>query len=290
MTIKCLLIGFECSDNISHDKLPSLEIDLYNAYKYCAKLVTNLSDIQIVTDIKHVDMKKISHAILTEKCQNDVDDFLNYILSPVSNEYSPKTNIIKDLTDFIVFMENYDYKTDKIIVYYSGHAENGNVVLPDGQMISTNYLLNMIINKCSDETEIVFIIDCCNVSNMGLPFSLIDNAFILRKKDLIFRRNRILLIAGSTEYQTSLSTCFGSLFTRCLFPLLISIINREEKIVSYGKLVKKVSENMRKDSCHHIQNPMIYTSKKETNIIKPWLLNFSLDINCHIKRLITIEK
>ena len=267
-----ILIGFE----YTNDKLPGTLIDLYHCHKWCKSFEC---DINILTDIKEIDTKLLHKAIDDELANKSLLKFYN-IINPII--------IYDNLIDELVKILKNEIVDKKLIIYYSGHGVlYDDLVMPDGSLLSTKKLKNIILENVPISTEIFFIFDCCNPDGMRLPFKLNNNSFILSTTDLKlvdFVEHKILLITSSANHQKSVATQLGSLFTRYLFKILIDMNNYNESYIEKDDIPLSINRNLQRLtsnlSCHirklhtgYQQNISIYSSYIIDPVLWIWLGN-----------------
>lgn len=178
-----------------------------------------------------------------------------------------------------VLMNLPNFKSNKLFIYYTGHGENSHMIMPSGKNIKFTHFRDMIIKKVSPQTEIFWILDCCNAEGLSLPFQLEDNTFRLTENfDAVI--NPILLITSCNPHEESTSTIVGSTFTGHLFNMLKDInkypIIRDGVIpVQYNRnlrrLMGELNAAIRKSHTGKTQTVSIYSSYALDPVLWLWI-------------------
>lgn len=268
-----ILIGFEYKSNI----LPGAIIDLYHSYKWCKSFSC---EINILTDITQINDKSLlSEAIENKIAKKDLFNFYEKI-----NPIIIYNNFISKIIDILMN----EIPDEKLIIYYSGHGlPNNYLVMPDGSSLQIKDFKNTILNNISSTTEVFFISDCCNSNCFNLPYKLNDNIFGLSStefKNVEFVEQKILLITSGENHEKSISTSYGSLFTRYLFQLLgqmnkydNSYIKKENIPLTINRNLRRLAGNLsssiRKFHTGYPQNVSIYSSYMIDPILWTWIGN-----------------
>jgi len=204
--MKAILIGFEYS---GEKKLPGIIIDLYLAYKFLKNNEFDDVDISIITDIRS-DLKTdmLRTAILEETVHSDILSFI---------EDSKDKNIYTQYSS-LGYYNNFEsvIKTESeyTLVYYTGHSENGNIILPDYSLYSLDNFRDLYKNT----KQCLVILDCCESNGLNLPYLLTDNVYRLESE--LFIKSNMICISSSLSHQDSIASITGSFFTRYIFNLL----------------------------------------------------------------------
>lgn len=261
-----ILIGFEYKDDV----LPGAIIDLYHCYKWCESFNC---EIKVLTDITEVDNKLLHQAINNNLAKKDILKFYDKIDPIIINN---------NLVDEIIKILSNGINDNKLIVYYSGHGVlNDNLVMPSKNLISMNKIKNIILENIDLSVEIFIVLDCCNPNGMRLPFKLENNLFKLSTKEfdsIDFVEHRILLITSASNYQKSVATEVGSLFSRYLFQILSNMNDKYDKIEiplqinrNLQRLTSNLSCEIKKMSTGYQQNISIYSSYIIDPVLWMWL-------------------
>lgn len=228
----------------------------------------------------------------------DINNMINYC-----NKFNYSYNIINDdinnIKDFelslILFIKTFctntsKYLTKNFLVYYTGHGRDDSIVLPNKDLYSFTKFKNVIIKAIPNlQTEIFWILDCCNPTGLHLPFKLINNSFHFQKQcEFNCPPNiKILLITSSDNNEKSISTINGSLFTNQLLLLLnslndnlllfISNYNKDNTIIpvatnrNLNRFINNLSANIRAIQHEYRQNVSIYSSYIIDPILWFWI-------------------
>lgn len=259
-----ILIGFEYNIN----KLPGVIIDLYHSYNFCQ---TFCDKIFVCTDIEYIKDETLLQEAINDKIAND--DLLTFYskLEPLI--------IINDLLSVLKTIL-INGKIDKLIIYFSGHGSDGSVILPDNSLLSFDDFKNCILDNISD-TEIFWILDCCNPQGLHLPYKLNGNRFTLSPNRFHCVKQKIMLITSAENHEKSIATRSGSLFSRYLFRLLL-ILNlpfnyQEEQTIPLHKnrnlhrLVGSLTSSIRKFYTGYSQTVSIYSSYIQDPVLPMWI-------------------
>lgn len=232
-----ILIGFKYN---GENELPGAIIDLWIANKFFIK---NGYKPIIFTDIIN---------------SNQYDNFLD------------TATIINDNLEIILTNLNNPIG-NKLILYYTGHGRNNNILLPNGVEFSINK-----IKKILDRLECnkyLYIFDGCHIGNINFPYYYDKPSnkvkFINGNIELTPTSSKILFITSSGIHSPALSTRKGSLFSHPFFAKL-TFSNKLNDIVSYiDNNIKQIQEMHKYDEYH--QSFEIYSSHMFDGDISPWL-------------------
>lgn len=267
-----ILIGFQYNADI----LPGCLIDLYHAWKWCDRGNFN---IYILTDIKYPNYSMIERAIEKKIMDADAFQFFNNVKELLKSVYTSK--------DFLKILETIDISCEeKLMIYYSGHGLREGISFPDKSTLNYIDFRNIIAEKATIYTEIFWILDCCNCSNLSLPYELKENKFVLSKKQISFAKQPMLLIKSSDINEKSVSTFFGSLFTYHLFKILQELDGPNKLPVPLSKnrnlsrLRGNISSNIRKLHTGYQQTITIHSSYIIDPVLWLWMTatNKSYDV------------
>lgn len=259
-----ILIGFEYEIN----SLTGTFIDLYLAHRWCN---TFNCDTHILTDIESVkNIGNLEHAIHKKIVDSNILTFYN----------KSNFNIIREKLDlFEKLRKSLDIKDNKLIIYFSGHGLKESIILPDKTLLPFVELRDIILENLSPETEIFWILDCCNPNGIHLPFKLVNNSFKLSSYKIECVSQRILLITSSETYEKSIATKLGSLFSRNLFRLLTIMNDGEiytdlipiDKNRNLRRLIGNISSSIRKMHTGYTQTISIYSSYIMDPVLWLWI-------------------
>ncbi len=184
-----LIIGLEYADTDKH--LPITVNDISKAYEWSnsSGYVTH-----IFTDIVDV-----------------FDKFVSIIMSA--------DDLLSQIKEFIL-----EQKPERLVLYYSGHGQvmkNEHVLLlPDMSSLPFLDLRDIVLSCIGENTELFWIIDCCNPLGLHLPFKLDNNKFMISPTKIECILQPFLLITSCDAKEKSLAKHSGSLFTENLFHIL----------------------------------------------------------------------
>jgi len=310
VTIKtAILVGFSYNNIANRSDRKRIEligpiIDLYKAYKMVKKI--GCDRIIVTTDIsENIKSSPVQNAIVRHVVDNDILEFISMLKN--NNQHHQYQNL-KNLTET---WENILEDSTHVFLYYTGHALDGKILLPKietivspisskGESIGFITIRNMIIYKAVEDADMFIILDCCNGSNLNLPFklqyslldedvnledndgNLEDNNVELEKntfdKDNLslyqlaenilvgpreFFTSEIVCISASESHQKSMSSRYGSLFSLHFFDLI-------ENETDLPKLIHKLNEECDKKNNSN-QTVMVHTSYPDIYDIWSWL-------------------
>lgn len=266
--IKTLLIGFEYTSNC----LPGAIIDIYHAYKWCKSWPCQ---INIITDIQSIK----DEDILYEAVSNNIteDDLITFYDDVDKNIIKVKVDLIQAIEHILIG------SCSKLIVYFSGHGVKDSMVLPDGSLLSFIEFRDTILSMLNIDTEIFWILDCCNPSGLHLPYKLGDNIFKLSTSQINCITQPILLITSCESNEKSVATKYGSLFSRYLFYFL-TIMNYNDINLykdnfnipiknnrNLRRLIGNLSSSIRKSHTGYKQTVSVYSSYIIDPILWMWI-------------------
>lgn len=259
-----ILIGFEYDKNNKFLGLPGIIIDLYQMYKIGTNIAPD--NIFIITDIERNPKTKIlKNAVLEGIVDENILDFIDDIKE--SHKYIKYCN----LNNFIQNIINIYKNSKQIVLYFTGHCISGNIILPDNTSLSYEDLLNILITYTNINAEILIIMDCCESTDMGLPYMLqlkIKSSIyrLTSNKNKIFPKQKIIYISSSIKDENSISHKDGSFFTRVLYK---QFKNKNSSLVSILNIIN--NEYLLK----YNQTASIYSSFPNIKYIWYWLFNIS---------------
>jgi len=231
-----LIIGFEYTKTKDCKSLPGIPVDLYQAYSYCHNLTKNIT---VFTDVnKDYRTEILRRAIIDGYVDSNLLSFIedtkdkNYHVlyeTQKSNKY-----IINNFEEVIIKSVK---DADRLFVYYTGHAKNGHIILPDNTHVSLDHLKDIIVSNISKYCEVVIVLDCCQSNGMNLPYSY-HGKYQLNTHE--FNTSRIICLSSSRIDQDSTATRSGSLFSRELF----DIFNNNKTVLTIRELYNKIIVNI----------------------------------------------
>ncbi len=195
-------------------------IDLYRAYTYFTSLGFT---IYLITDISNPSIPENLESIVNNSNNNDNTKISSDIYDFINNFEDIKFNTtVRSGKDLISTIQDiiFDKNDNQVSVYYSGHARNGGLVMPNEDMVSIITFRDTLLNRLNEDSFVIFIMDCCNPQGGLLPYRLIldnkENTFKLLKPyrfDTVVEKN-VILLASTNDNEKSYAARYGSLFTR----------------------------------------------------------------------------
>jgi len=237
-----VLVGLGYRES-SSDALPGVVVDLYRMYKYAEKVISP-REICVVTDItREENIENLREVLLDGKSGSDILCFFQNVQRLVP--WTRASNISpRDLFSRIC------RGNSRVLWYFTGHGKNGCMVLPDGSVESMQSIMHSVRDAMCDGTEsahareLLWIIDCCHSSNLGLPFVLREALWErddtvpahspAKRYDENFFKVRIISLSSSTMETASTTSVHGSAFTqriceglraRLALPALLARVN-----------------------------------------------------------------
>lgn len=262
-----ILIGFEYNEN----KLTGSIIDLYLGYRWCKRYnykVCIITDIKVKSEEYWKNNRELlDKAINEEIVDKDIIKFTENIekIYIINKEKEFKLYIREIIKNII-----YD---NKLIIYYSGHGVNDNILLPDKSQIAFISFRDIIIKNIRGDVEIFWILDCCNATGLNLPYKLSNNSFMLSNNKIEPVTQPILLITSSDSNEKSVATRIGSIFSRQLFYILTNINNKIFINRNLSRFKSFISSSIRQLHTGYNQNVSIYSSYVTDPILWMWISN-----------------
>ena len=250
-----ILIGFEYTFNT----LTSNIIDLYQAYKWCHSFGC---EIHLITDVFH-DLKSTPHiidAVNNQILPDSIYDFYDLI----SNKYITTTNVGL-VTTVLNIYKSYNGNDNRIVFYYSGHGIKDCLVMPDKGLLPCVDLRDNFLQILPEETEILWILDCCNPHGMYLPYSYIKNDYVLNTGKIDFVPQSIILLTSASNTQKSIATTSGSVFSQNLFQLLYT------PDLDLNTIITQMHQTIKYANTGYDQTVSIYTSYINNHKLWSWI-------------------
>ena len=262
-----LLIGFEYKRSKKWNTLPGIPVDLYQVYRYFSSISRN---ILVFTDVnKDYKTTVLKKAILDGYVDSNLLSFIEDTKEKKQHELyiSEKKNGYR-MNNFDKVIKGFVTGLDKLILYYTGHAKGGNIILPDNTQVALDYIRE-ILTLTNPDCQILSILDCCQSDGLSLPYIWSDG--IYRLNSLNFVPQKIICLSSSMLHQDSTATRSGSLFTRVLFGYLEK---QRGKIITIGEILD-IDEI-----------PIIYSSYPHLKRLWNWVTTESNNIDIYIDETI----
>ena len=224
----CIIIGlsYNKSDKLTDRPfIPGIVIDIYHAYKYVKSLIIN-NNILIITDIIY----DININDLRESITNStVDVEILHFISEIKNmgylkDYTSNVQIFKQIKRVV-------NKRKRIFFYYTGHAVNGNILLPlaneevcykyeqtTDSIITFSSIRDALSRDSARNSKILTILDCCNANGLDLPYKLINKVYRLTlKSDKVYPSQKLICFSATMIDESSIASKNGSIFSYIFF-------------------------------------------------------------------------
>ena len=276
-----VLIIFSYIDSVNRFKLHSVAIDLYHSYNYA--LHNNYDDIIVITDIMDDMQLDLVRPSITLGVVNS--SILSIMDTIKTNNHYYYYKHKKDMIDKIkLFVKN----EKKVYVYYSGHSNNNNIELPkriksftyDGEYKDKNkniynaddFIKNLVLSTYN-KAEIFVVMDCCQVSNMRIPYKHDTKNIYKLGMEIDFMSPKIICFTSTSLEENAMIYTHGSIFSRYLFRLLnkicLSKTDNETKYYSLFYLKEYINENCNKV---YKQTSNLYVSYPNIKKLWDWII------------------
>ena len=285
---KALLIVFmyQSCDLTDYDELPGALIDLYLSYQHAKRI--GCDNIKIITDLKDDQKTDLLVRAMVDKI---VD---HHIIEFIDDMKKAKIlNLYTGINRLNELVKNFVTKSDQLFVYFSGHALDGDMILPDSKvryqkipsyseetgltMLNTvkieednihHYSLytfrQLLCDATNESCEHFIVLDCCQSDGMLLSFRFCvdNNIFKLSPSpERKYTKKNILCLSSSSHVENSISTRNGSVFSISLFGNCMS------KIHTYPDLCENLEANL-----SMTQKSIIYTSNPQYTSVWNWMI------------------
>jgi hypothetical protein len=135
--------------------------------------------LAILIVFKYAGSKELTSAPLdAEKMRNYLARFDCRLISDFSPEFSVENYPFTNFKDFIFVLENLVASATEIFFYYSGHADEGRIHLPDGGFISSSTITQILKNGLLPHSRVLSVFDCCYGFVLELPFEIKDGKMV----------------------------------------------------------------------------------------------------------------
>jgi len=291
-----LLIGFEYDGDKDNKTLPGISVDLYSSY-LCVSTM-KMDKIIVYTDlVKDYSVKHFKESIINGTIDSGIISFIEDIKllnqyrqykSSIVNGFN-KNNLEKTISELM------DDKVSEVFIYFTGHAKDDHMILPNNNRIPLNYFRDLIVNKTLKSSSTIFIMDCCNGTGLGLPFTYypdkriknsimngdITGVYKLNRnvKDFKFyNMNRRIICLSSSKYdQNALISRNGSVFSLTLFDLISRWNKDDDDITRYlPEILYKINVkcSIRDENVQNVQNVQtatLHSSNPNILVLDPWI-------------------
>lgn len=263
---KALLVGFTYSGD---KKLPGITIDLYIAYCFLKEAGWKDNEITVFTDIEKNDETHVLKKGIADKIvDTDVLSFIDTLKDKnqyIKYKYHGIYNNFKATLEFCTCKRE-DKEIDNLFIYYTGHSEEGNIVLPQGTLYPFNDIRDFI---SSNFKNIFCVLDCCE-RGIILPFSLQDNIYRLSSTgEEGITKSDFLCISSCLENEKTIASKTGSFFTKTLFEIIKEKNIHIKDILSL--LRNKINMEYYKNNKKYKQTVNISSSYPDIYLIFYWM-------------------
>lgn len=141
-------------------------------------------------------------------------DFDCVVISDFIPEISVEFYPFVDLKDLIFLLENFLEMSREILFYYSGHASDNNLHLPDNTLLSSKVLTQVFKQRLDSQARVLTIFDCCYGVVLDLPFTLSSGK--MKVTDGVFMTPMIISINETDKDLRAEMRKSGSRFTNVI--------------------------------------------------------------------------
>lgn len=194
-------------------ELPGIVLDLYRFYQWARQWA---QEIYILTDITEDEsIKTLRNHIFEGQVNPDIIYFIREIKQ--RNEYISYINRYTFLETLQNMCHSDGSRSDQIFFYYTGHGEQGDLILPNNETLTCRDLQLFALSNLPPTGQMLTILDCCNASTLGLPYKLHQNVYRLTPRlGRIYPQPEIICITSTTPHQNSITSSRGSVFSIAL--------------------------------------------------------------------------
>lgn len=262
--VTCLLFGFKYK--YEYNKLPGIVIDLYKAFKICKGInyQTNRPiHISIYTDVQDDEsVKSITRAVREGSVSPAIINFISERLKDGTLKQYQSLEYLRGC------IQEQVHEEDKILIYYTGHGECGDILLPQGERYKIEYLRDDLCIYSAKNVEIFAVLDCCHGTGMSLPYSYKIKSF---ERDIVyptmdnmnFNLRNFICISSSQGLEESIVKEEGSVFTKVFYTYI-----RNKKRVKLKDLLLHLDLALRE----YPQTTTIHLSYPSNTEIWRWIL------------------
>ena len=264
-----IIIGFEYSSLIN-DKpqltklLSGALFDIYRMYRWCRECNYKIFIITDITEVRELGV--LVDGISSGKIEREISNF-----SPWSMD---ECKIVKNSSSLMESLTSIPPPEDnKLLIYYSGHGESEQMVMPNCDKLSFATIRDAIHTSIPISVEVFWILDCCESGNFDLPYKIVDNKFTLQDVNKAkFLRQNTFLVASAGANEKSISGRYGSIFTKKLLSVLRRLDSHEVPLIdknrNLSRIMGEISSSLRllKSGYHHtitvwssyLNNPVLW--------------------------------
>lgn len=194
-------------------ELPGIVLDLYRIYQLVQCWA---SEVYVLTDITEDEsIRTLRSHIFEGQVNPDIIYFIREIKE--RNQYISYVNRYTFLETLQNICRQDIRRDDRIFFYYTGHGEQGNLILPSNELLTCRDLQSFALANLPPNAQMITILDCCNASTLGLPYKLTNNIYRLTPRSgRTYPMPEIICITSTTPHQNSITSKQGSLFSIAL--------------------------------------------------------------------------
>ncbi len=279
-----LILGFQYND------LESSITDIYKVYSFYKKLSYR---IYVASDIIRPSKPPEITSLLASK---SVDE---YFVPFIEKEFATVRHLVRSKSEVQSFFRSVSLTSDRrLVVYYTGHGEEGGFRLPDGSRYKALEFRNDLLKIGSSSSaqglplhrgidtsgsQIFLILDCCNPHGLYLPFKLGRESQSFLQVTNHFVVPQIILISSSEPTQKSRADLNESPFTKHLFSQLADPGLSYDIFSLLNFVDKQITDNSKGQ-----QKSTAYSSYTSLKIPWSWVVTnlIDVDVNQNIDSLV----
>lgn len=150
---------------------------------------------------------------------------------PEPNSYHCSNN-----EKFFQDLNTLNYLESKLLIFYfSGHGQRRKIKISSTEKyISLKRLRRFFSKRLSQDSEIIFICDCCESGSLDLPFRSVDNSSFIQRNEEHPKNYTIFISAGR---KVALGDRNGSALTRAL-------VKHFQPYLPMNKLLKRLRKDV----------------------------------------------
>lgn len=280
-----LLIGFSYFI-YSELYLPGITYDIYQVFHFFKE---RGFDVVFLLDNK----KDEKHNLAPLVREKNIEELFTFVSKLFAQEDATCWESKMNENDMFRWIAEKVSGRDKVVWYFTGHAQGDYVILPNKNMVLQKNIKETLCKYMNPYGELFIIQDCCHASAMETAYmwKRIDseNAYWIQgkrvlRREIQFRHKGILIqgIGASNENTTTQTSVFGSFFTKALLECL-----RQDPTPDIGLLSDLLKEKLvKKDVTPRVYDPetreelerlkseepfVIFTNNPTTTKLFAWL-------------------
>jgi len=261
-----LIIGFYYENNKEYKPISGLSVDMFHVHKYFSSPDCKVNILTDVQDPMKEHQSGIGFMLRKGIVTTELASFL---------DNKKETKLVLNKQQFLESLKKIEITSKRLVIYFSGHSSDGNIILPHGEEIPFSELIS-IMDKKGSGMQIMTIFDCCYPDDLNLKFTLKNKQFVLHGKNKI--KNEIVLLCSSSKNQISLAKESGSFFTYYLIDFLKEIKKNNRSFILH-ELKDGVTNLIKKETSRNNQTVSVYSNSFD-DVLWSWVV---LDVDIRVK-------